>query len=522
MLSAIVLAAALSSCEKFTELQPNALMPQEQVFSDSANIDLAVYGMYNAAAVGSYSDSYTGGRGYPFGAAAIEQDEMRGEDMVNLATFYQLTYESTHSTTSANNVAMWLNLYALINQANVLIEGVQDAAKNGVISTGRSEQFQAEARFLRALSHHELLIHFSFPYLDGNGNKPGVPYRDVAINTPERVETAKKVGRGTVAEAYAKMLADLDYAETKLPASSSSSRTISRATKGAAIALKTRIKMHMGNWEGVIAEGAKLGTDAAGPVFTSPISAYTLTASPDEPFTSFSNNAESIFSVANSVTANGGVNGALPNMWGPADKGGRGLVATSPNLYNAAFWVTGDKRRDLLQVRQGTSNARYVFNNKFRDYVNKTDWAPIIRYAEVLLNVAEAYARQGNFAQAFSLLNAVRNRSVPADSWFTTPPPDLVRAILQERRIEFAGEGRRWPDIHRLQKDVNPDWAASGIPAKVLAIKGDGSDYDLVNRPVVIPGKAAIPYTDYRFLWPFPATEVASNPTLAAQQNAGY
>jgi hypothetical protein len=523
VLSAVVLALALSSCEKFTELEPRAQMPTEQVFSDSANIDLAVNGMYNAAAVGSYADSYTGGRGYPFGAAAIEQDEMRGEDMVNLATFYQITYESTYNTTSANNVAMWVNLYALIAQANVLIEGVQSAAQNGVISAARAQRFEAEAKFLRALSHHELLIHFCLPYLDGNGSKPGVPYRDVAINTPERVEAGKLVGRGTVAEVYTKILADLDYAEANLPASASSARLISRASKGAAIALKTRIKLHMGDWPGVIAEGAKLGTDGAGPVFTSPISSYTLTVSPEEPFTSASSNNESVFSVANSVTANGSVNGALPNMWGPADKGGRGLVATSPNLYNAAFWVTGDSRRELLQVRQTTNNARFIFNYKFRDYVNRTDWAPIIRYAEVLLNVAEAYARQGaNAAQAFALLNAVRNRSVPDGSEFTTPPADLVLAILNERRIEFAGEGRRWPDLHRLQKDTNPAWAASGIPAKVLALKGDGSDFDVVNRPVVTPTKAAIAYTDFRFLWPFPAQEVASNPTLAAQQNPGY
>lgn len=524
VLGAIVLAVALSSCEKFTELQPNAQIPEDQVFIDSANIDLAVNGMYNNAAVGSYADSYTG-RGYPFGGAAIEQDEMRGEDMVNLATFYQLTYESTYSTTSANNVAMWLNLYSLINQANVLIEGVRGAAQKGVISVARAERFEGEARFVRALAHHELLIHFSFPYADGNGSKPGVPYRDIAINTPQRIEEGKKVGRGTVAEGYTKMLADLDYAETKLPNSTSSARLISRASKGAAIALKTRIKLHMGNWAGVITEGAKLGTDGAGPNFTSPIGSYALTASPDEPFTSQANNNESIFSIANGAasTANGGVNGALPNMFGPADKGGRGLVATSPNLYNVPFWVTGDKRRDLLQIQQLLpATSKFYFNNKYRDYINKTDWAPIVRYAEVLLNVAEAYARQGNTAQGFLLLNAVRNRSVPEGSRFTAPPADLVLTILQERRIEFAGEGRRWPDIHRLQKDANPAYATSGIPAKVLAIKGDGSEYDLVNRPVVTPTKAAIPYTDFRFLWPIPATEIASNPTLAAQQNAGY
>ncbi|HRN47243.1 MAG TPA: RagB/SusD family nutrient uptake outer membrane protein, partial [Niabella sp.] len=66
---------------------------------------------------------------------------------------------------------------------------------------------------------------------------------------------------------------------------------------------------------------------------------------------------------------------------------------------------------------------------------------------------------------AFQLLNAVRNRSVPAADKYTTEPSDLVLAILNERRIEFCAEGRRWPDIHRLVLD--PVYKTNGIPAKI-------------------------------------------------------
>ncbi|HRN47244.1 MAG TPA: RagB/SusD family nutrient uptake outer membrane protein, partial [Niabella sp.] len=68
----------------------------------------------------------------------------------------------------------------------------------------------------------------------------------------------------------------------------------------------------------------------------------------------------------------------------------------SPNFYNASFWVTGDKRRNLL-VQQAT-DPKLWFTNKYWDYVNRANWAPIIRYAEVLLNVAEAKARVGGTA----------------------------------------------------------------------------------------------------------------------------
>ncbi|RYE21581.1 MAG: RagB/SusD family nutrient uptake outer membrane protein [Sphingobacteriaceae bacterium] len=516
-----------SSCKKFTELQPVDALSDVTSFTTPANIELVAVGVYNAAAVGNYNGSaISAGRGYPFGAAAIEQDEMRGEDMVNLAAFYQITYQATYDPSTANNVYMWNNLFTLINEANILIDGVRTAVTSGVITQTVANQYEAEGRFLRALSYHELLIHFCRPYLDGNGSAAGVPYRDFAVNSASTVDKANAVGRGTVAEDYTKLLADLDYAETNLPVTRSSNN-ITRATSAAAIALKTRIKLHMGDYAGVITEGAKLGTSAASATYTSPIGGYKLTASPDGPFVSYSSNTESIFSIENSAASNGGVNGALPAIFGPADKGGRGLVATNPNLYNAAYWVTGDSRRTLLQVQNSTAGSKYVFNYKYRDYVNRSDWAPIIRYAEVLLNVAEAYSRTTSLdPRALSLLNAVRNRAVPTASQYTianfTTQNNLTQAILNERRIEFAGEGRRWGDIHRLAKDAV--FSTGGIPAKVLVgqLSGTGSNWDIVNRPVTAATFAAIPYDNFRFLWPLPATEVANNPALSTQQNPGY
>ncbi len=528
---AMGLAAILvvSSCKKFTELSPLSQLSETTAFSNPANIELTMNGVYNRAAVGTYNG--TTGRGYPFGAASIEQAEMRGEDMVNLATFFQITYETTitAAASSANNWNMFINLYAMINQCNVVIDGVNGAAAAGTITQAVADVYAGEARFLRALAHHELVLNFCRPYVDGAGNKLGIPYRTVAVTSAAGVAEGLSQPRGTVAEVYTKILEDLDFAETNLPATRTGNAKIARATKGAAIALKTRVKLHKDDFAGVIAEGAKLGT-ATGTTFTSPIGGYALTASPDGPFVSFSNNTESIFSIENGSAANGGVNGALANMWGPASPVGtqvaRGLVATSPNLYNADFWVTGDTRRTLLQIQQTTAGAMYFFNYKFRDPTTSTDWAPIIRYAEVLLNVAEAYSRTTALdVRALNLLNAVRNRAVPVASRFTiasfASQTALTQAILNERRVEFAGEGRRWPDITRLSQSPFAV-PGGGIPAKVLvtSLAGTGSNYNIVTRPVTPTLKAAIPYTDHKYIWPIPQDELNANPNLV--QNPGY
>jgi hypothetical protein len=120
-----------------------------------------------------------------------------------------------------------------------------------------------------------------------------------------------------------------------------------------------------------------------------------------------------------------------------------------------------------------------------------------------------------------ALLNAVRNRSVPTAAQFSAAPADLTLAILQERRIELAGEGRRWSDIHRLSQD--PTYKVSvGIPAKVEVTQVKTTSYDIVTRPVITGSVAAIPYSDFRFLWPIPFSEISSNATLSKEQNPGY
>jgi hypothetical protein len=96
----------------------------------------------------------------------------------------------------------------------------------------------------------------------------------------------------------------------------------------------------------------------------------------------------------------------------------------------------------------------------------------------------------------------------------------MLGALLDERRIEFAMEGRRWPDIHRLQQC--PYFPINGIPAKMANAVPAGSAFTL-GTPYTGPlGTVAIPYSDFRFLWPIPQDEINSNPTLAKQQNPGW
>lgn len=511
--SALLLAFLVNSCdeEKILDLSPVNNISNDVSYSSPSLIKLSVTGMYNAAQIGQFnSTNPNGGRGYVWGAAFVQQGDNRGEDVVNMAAFYQFTYQSNYDTNTANNTYYWVDGYRLINRCNLVIEGVTGAMAKGIVSAAVGNDYIGQAKFLRAITHFELLTYFARPYnFTPTASHAGIVYREVGIDTQAEVDAELARGRNTVAECYAKVIADLDDAEAKITQATDKSL----ATKNAAIAFKTRVYLHQRNWDKVIAEGAK------------PLVGIALGAQPEVPFITSTNltNPESIFSIRHAEAAgqNPGVNGALASQYKT-----RRLVCISPIIWRDPSWLADDKRRAEGTMVETVNGIKYT--NKYKEGVKYTDAAPVIRYAEVLLNVAEAQARKAspNVTTALNLLNAVRNRSLanPATQAYTAASfataADLVKAILKERRIEFLMEGRRWSDIHRLQNDdIAP---IDGIPAKI----GNAS----ANKDMFILGtpydgallEKAIPGSDHRVLWPIPLLETNNNPTLAAQQNPGW
>lgn len=372
-----------------------------------------------------------------------------------------------------------------------------------------------------------------------------IPVSTAPITTIANVEEAKSAGRTTVKATYDQILADLEFAEANLPSVSSdlaanasaagttkswraNTNLISRASKAAAIALKARVHQHMGQWNNVVAESEKL-VSASAP-YTSPIGGRRLTAEPEGPFANNSNNTESIFSIENSSTDNCTINGSLSQLYHTA----RSLVGISHVIINADFWLADDKRRSQLTRVAVYSEMDINWSWKYRTGTVMSDWTPILRYAEVLLNYAEAEARvNGVTDKAVSLLNAVRNRAVTdVAKQFTTATftsvDDLMTAIMNERRIELLAEGRRWPDIHRLKYDAKYSVKAAdgkaGVPNKASYGSMTSTSYQPASGVVdpAIMKTAGFNFEDRRYVFPIPQSETSSNSVMAGQQNPGW
>lgn len=113
-----------------------------------------------------------------------------------------------------------------------------------------------------------------------------------------------------------------------------------------------------------------------------------------------------------------------------------------------------------------------------------TDWQEI-RYAEVILNRAECAAETGDLTTAYSDLEAIRKRAgiiAGSDGLYGLDAgmnhDQMISAIMYERQIEFAYEGKRYWDLRR-RKLLEP--ALNGTYRQGLTVtlnsNGSGSDY---------------------------------------------
>lgn len=83
----------------------------------------------------------------------------------------------------------------------------------------------------------------------------------------------------------------------------------------------------------------------------------------------------------------------------------------------------------------------------------------VLRWAEVILNAAEAYARTGNTAKALEYVDAIRTRAgIPAAGLFSANMhgyADAIDIVMDERRLELAFEGHRMFDVYRNKKNMD-------------------------------------------------------------------
>jgi hypothetical protein len=456
---------SFSSCRReLLNPIPQTSITDATAFDTPLRIANQVNSLYSALKNGNFY----GGRYQVYG-------DIRGEDFINetsnLVTGFDVWSLNCLGTSQNSVKNLWSQAYFTINLCNLFIDGM--AAKGtSVVGATLSNNYLGEAKLVRALSYYSLLQYYARPYADGNGSKPGLPLRLKGINGSGSSDLA----RSTVAQVYSQILDDLNFAETNLPldysGSTQANLRTTRANRNTAIALKTRVYLSMQQYSNVITEANKICSQSTAPFKATTGVPDSLQPSIQSVFANY-NTTESILSLPMTTTA--GDNPGTQNQLGyyfvqnGSSLGSAEYSLNTSGIISNPNWSATDARRTALVFTNAGNGKKFVA--KYKSPSPYTDWAPVIRYSEVMLNLAEALARTGNGVdpRALALLNAVRQRSDPATILAPAAQQDLIDAIMLERRIEFLGEGLRNNDLMRLLQTIP---AKGSVSAKASSEQG--------------------------------------------------
>lgn len=475
----LVLILLITGCTKDEWMNPAPVtsLSDLTVFDTKDRVVAQVNGMYASLKSGQH----LGGRFQVYNDVRTDNFLPNSSNLVTCFATWNHTVIS--STNEVQN--LWGAVYSTINVVNVFLEGLTaawDEGKiTGFVTQAEYDQYKSEALAIRAMCYFDLIQMYSKPYNMGNGANRGVPLRLTANKSAEGNDMAPS----TVAEVYTQILQDLNDAETMAALNHGSTQlNITRVHKNTIIALKTRVYLHMQNWPAVVTESGKIVPAAAPFTATSGV-AHTLNASYAGIFASPHATAESILSMPHTSANNAGTQNHLAHYFGSGSGESYYLVSGPGSLYDAMDAT--DARKLMTEISGGEP-----YLTKYVDQLTRADYAPVIRWAEVLLNRAEALVRSGSAVtqQAVDLLNAVRTRSFATGAYALgdfANADAFYDAILLERNMEFLGEGIRNLDLMRLSLT---------IPGK------DGGGFGTV---------PAIPSTSQSYFWPVPDSELSYN-----------
>jgi hypothetical protein len=185
-------------------------------------------------------------------------------------------------------------------------------------------------------------------------------------------------------------------------------------------------------------------------------------------------------------------------------------VAGNPNYVLWTYFYNTNKGGTATKSTESTASSTGFYCRKAIDpsltaanlMYSGTDWQEI-RYAEVLLNQAESAAEIGHLAQgqeAYANLIAVRKRagiSANGDGLYglqaNMTHDQMINAIMFERQIEFAYEGKRYWDMRRrkLFETALNGKERQGLTV-VLNNTGTSSDYILDTRDAAAASPASL------------------------------
>lgn len=487
---------AVASCKKFLTEEPVVAVSETEAFSDADHAKTSLLGAYSQLA----GDNGFGNRlslMYPFDADDMLSD-VNGNTPDNADR--DLSRYSLMST-NAQLAKPFTQLYTGIERANICIKHIP--AMSGYSSQAELKRMHGEALTLRAIYYFELIKNW--------GDVPAqfAPSSDIPdLNLP-------KTNRDTI---YNHLLADLKTAEDLVPWRKDAGVTVDeRITKGGVKALRARIALFRGGYSLRAATKQmerradyltyyKIAHDECAELMQHR-DQHTLNPSFQAVFKDaiLAHTPDTYGEVMLEVAMGGGsgvADSKLGGFDGPKVNGaGNGRISLTPSYFY--LFNPLDTRRDVTAAPYTVGATGFkvaatilnIYDGKFRrDWITPAvplsalgpyfgvNW-PIIRFSDVLLMFAETENEisHGPTAAAISAYEEVRKRGFGANSGSIGATPTtydaFFNAIVDERALEFGGEGLRKYDLIRWNLLYTKILQARDITAKIGARTAPYTNY---------------------------------------------
>ena len=536
------LAAALcgTSCSDVIDLNPGDRFSPATVWSSTTTVDSYVLGLYSIFS--SSCEFY--GTGSPNLTDAYSDILKSGSwDQYNHSYNRSLFQESAFNSTSAGAFECWSTHYERIRREN---EFLRDAPKyREKFGEKWMDTRIAEVRFCRAYAYYLLCRVYG-----------GVILR-TEVDGPEQNDKA----RSTEADCWDFIIEELKDLAPQLPQGNKTENgdnwddaNYGRATQQAAYGLLSRVALFAERWD-VAAQAARdvekcggaldltgyanvfngdlksnkeilFGVDFEQDVITHRYDAYVR---PSGDAKALGTSAlYSVFFPTSELADSYEMADGTPFSWethGSDPYTGREPRFYATILYNGASWMG----RTIESYVGGADGFKEYENSKsanttvtgyyLRKYLKDGDksWITaysaqtciLIRYAEVLLNKAEALAELSwdqNSVEALQALNDVRGR-VGLPSRQTASKEEFMEFVRHERMVELAGEGFRYWDLRRwrLAEEVINGKNVHGVK---ITKTDSGFNYEHVDAD---NGNKRIFYDRY-YHFAIPESERSKNP----------
>ncbi|MBQ8673330.1 MAG: RagB/SusD family nutrient uptake outer membrane protein [Bacteroides sp.] len=483
-----LLLAGLSSCNDFLDVEAPSKYGNDYIYQDKTEINRALNGVY-----AQLLDGNTYGAAY-LSTFCLNSDVDMAVYTNEVAT--DNSYRRFDCTPQGGEIEKaWNAAYKGVEYANNFIYQLEnsDLYKEG---DEELEQMLGEAKVLRAVFYHDLIVMFG-----------DIPFSVTPVSGAEdnNALILPVVDRET---AHKTLIEDLKAVAPKMKFAADLSEGVERVSKEFCWSMIARMALTCGGYSlrpdtsnpksygkmdrpANYKEYYEIARQYADSVITSNTHALSLPYRQvfiNECNYIVVNNDDPIFEIPfgkNSTGSIGYIQGPSSdlyegstsgkNVWGEA-KGNARLNALYRFMFDA-----DDLRRDYVNgmwyyTYDGTPtlrNDRTVHNNKWSKLWttaplgNNTQGNtginyPYMRYADVLLMYAEAVNEVengvggANGTKAIEALRQVRNRAF-ADGTkveeyinsVTGSKEDFLKAVLNERKFEFAGENMRWRDLVR-------------------------------------------------------------------------